>query len=93
MCTSFLSSIFPLDVGVALVFDILVKFIVLSDKEELSSVLIRGNWFEDVEEISWLEFELTSVEVENVWLLITPFRESNEESSFWLIKSNRPIGS
>jgi hypothetical protein len=43
MCTSFLSSIFPLDVGVALVFDILVKFIVLSDKEELSSVLIRGN--------------------------------------------------
>lgn len=90
MCTSFLSSIFPLDVGVALVFDILVKFIALIDNEEFCSVLIRGNWFE---EISWLEFELISVEVENVWLLITPFRESNEESWFWLIKSNRPIGS
>ncbi len=88
MHTSFLSSILPLEEGVALGFDVLVRLIALVDNGELCFALRIGDptdWFKEVnwdfigssEEIC-LEFDLTSLGVVNVWLLIIPFREGND---------------
>ncbi len=97
MHTSFLSSIFPLDVGVALAFDVLVKLIPLIDNDDEScSDLIRDESLERIgavlDRISF-EFDLISVEVGNVSLRITPFRWLNEEFELLSIKSKRPMGS
>jgi len=52
MHTSFLSSIFPLDVGVALAFVPLVKLVAFIDNAELCSELIRDDSFGSIGELS-----------------------------------------